>query len=100
MLAGVRQVQGTINGLGERCGNANLMSLIPTFFLMKYFSSKFEIQIKKENIKNLTQCSRLLDEILNRKPNKHLPTLVLLHFLIKEDFMFLLFKRIQKHMSI
>ena len=71
--AGVRQVQGTINGLGERCGNANLMSLIPTFFLKKDFSSKFEIQIKRENIKNLTECSRLLDEILNIKPNKHLP---------------------------
>ena len=71
--AGVRQVQGTINGLGERCGNANLMSLIPTFFLKKDFSDKFQINIKPENIKNLTQCSRLLDEILNRKPNKHLP---------------------------
>jgi 2-isopropylmalate synthase len=73
VFAGVRQVQGTINGLGERCGNANLMSLIPTFFLKKDFSSKFEINIKPNNIKNLTQCSRLLDEILNRKPNKHLP---------------------------
>ncbi len=73
VLAGVRQVQGTINGLGERCGNANLMSLIPTFFLKKDFSSKFEINVKPNNIKNLTQCSRLLDEILNRKPNKHLP---------------------------
>ena len=73
VLAGARQVQGTINGLGERCGNANLMSLIPTFFLKKDFSSKFEINIKPNNIKNLTQCSRLLDEILNRKPNKHLP---------------------------
>ena len=71
--AGVRQVQGTINGLGERCGNANLMSLIPTFYLKKDFSSKFKINIKSKNIKNLTQCSRLLDEILNRKPNKHLP---------------------------
>ena len=71
--AGARQVQGTINGLGERCGNANLMSLIPTFYLKKDFSDKFEINIKKENIKNLTQCSRLLDEVLNRKPNKHLP---------------------------
>ena len=71
--AGVRQVQGTINGLGERCGNANLMSLIPTFFLKNDFASKFEVQIKPQNIKNLTQCSRLLDEILNRKPNKHLP---------------------------
>ena len=71
--AGVRQVQGTINGLGERCGNANLMSLIPTFYLKKDFSENFEINIKRENIKNLTQCSRLLDEILNRKPNRHLP---------------------------
>ena len=49
------------------------MSLIPTFFLKKDFSSKFEVGIKSDNIKNLTDCSRLLDEILNRKPNQHLP---------------------------
>jgi len=73
VLAGVRHIQGTINGLGERCGNANLMSLIPTIYLKKDFSDKFEINIKPENIRNLTQCSRLLDEILNRKPNMHLP---------------------------
>ena len=71
--AGVRQIQGTINGLGERCGNANLMSLIPTLFLKKDFSEKFELNIKRKNLKNITQCSRLLDEILNRKPNKHSP---------------------------
>jgi 2-isopropylmalate synthase len=71
--AGVRQIQGTINGLGERCGNANLMSLIPSLFLKKDFSEKFKLNIKRENLKNLTQCSRLLDELLNRKPNKHLP---------------------------
>ena len=71
--AGVRQIQGTINGLGERCGNANLMSLIPTLHLKKEFRDKYEINIKEKNIKNITQCSRLLDEILNRKPNKHLP---------------------------
>jgi 2-isopropylmalate synthase len=71
--AGVRQIQGTINGLGERCGNANLMSLIPSLFLKKDFSEKFELNIKRENLRNLTQCSRLLDELLNRKPNKHLP---------------------------
>ncbi|MDA7604691.1 citramalate synthase [Candidatus Pelagibacter sp.] len=70
---GVRQIQGTINGLGERCGNANLMSLIPSLFLKKDFSEKFKLNIKRENLKNLTQCSRLLDELLNRKPNKHLP---------------------------
>ena len=71
--AGVRQVQGTINGLGERCGNANLMSLIPTFFLKEDFATNFQLKIKPDNIKKLTECSRLLDEILNRKPNKHLP---------------------------
>jgi 2-isopropylmalate synthase len=71
--AGVRQVQGTINGLGERCGNANLMSLIPSLYLKNEFSSNYKININEENIKHLTQCSRLLDEILNRKPNKHLP---------------------------
>ena len=73
VLAGARQIQGTINGLGERCGNANLMSLIPTIYLKQDFYSKFEINVKPDNIKKLTQCSRLLDEILNRKPNKHLP---------------------------
>ncbi|OCW82545.1 transferase, partial [Pelagibacteraceae bacterium GOM-A3] len=71
--AGVRQVQGTINGLGERCGNANLMSLIPSLYLKQEFSNNYEINLNEENIKHLTQCSRLLDEILNRKPNKHLP---------------------------
>ena len=73
VLSGARQVQGTINGLGERCGNANLMSLIPTFLLKKEFRDLFDTNIKEKNIKNITQCSRLLDEILNRKPNKHLP---------------------------
>ena len=71
--AGVRQIQGTINGLGERCGNANLMSIIPSLFLKEDFFEKFELNIKRGNLKNLTQCSRLLDELLNRKPNKHLP---------------------------
>ncbi len=73
VLSGARHIQGTINGLGERCGNANLISLIPTLYLKKDFIDKFEINIKPNNIKKLTQCSRLLDEILNRKPNKHLP---------------------------
>tara|TARA_B100001175_G_scaffold159361_1_gene135005 strand:- start:116 stop:1729 length:1614 start_codon:yes stop_codon:yes gene_type:complete len=73
VLSGARQIQGTINGLGERCGNANLMSIIPTIHLKNDFLSKFETNIKSDNIKKLTQSSRLLDEILNRKPNKHLP---------------------------
>ena len=71
--AGVRQVQGTINGLGERCGNANLMSVIPTLYLKKSFSEKYDLNIKKDKLITLTECSRLLDEILNRKPNKNLP---------------------------
>jgi len=70
ILAGARHVQGTINGLGERCGNANLMSIIPTLFLKKTFNEKFEINIKKEKLSSLTECSRMLDEILNRKHNK------------------------------
>ena len=67
---GARQIQGTINGLGERCGNANLMSIIPNLSLKKSFSDKYEINVKKEKLSSLTDCSRLLDEILNRKPNK------------------------------
>ncbi len=70
VLAGVRQVQGTINGLGERCGNANLISLIPSLTLKKSFSDNFEIKINNEKVKTLTECSRLLDEILNRKSNR------------------------------
>jgi len=70
ILAGVRQVQGTINGLGERCGNANLISLIPSLVLKKSFSDNFEIKINKEKVKTLTDCSRLLDEILNKKSNR------------------------------
>ena len=72
VLAGARQIQGTINGLGERCGNANLMSIIPTLFLKEVFNKKFEINIKKEKLSELTECSRFLDEILNRKPNKNM----------------------------
>ena len=70
--AGARQVECTINGLGERCGNANLMSIIPTLFLKKSFSEKFEVNINEEKLTSLTDCSRMLDEILNRKSNKSL----------------------------
>ena len=69
---GARQIQGTINGLGERCGNANLMSIIPTLCLKKSFSDRFDVNIKKDKLSSLTECSRLLDEILNRKPNKNM----------------------------
>ena len=42
MRAGVRQVQGTLNGLGERCGNANLCSLLPNLMLKEPYASQFE----------------------------------------------------------
>ena len=71
VLSGVRQVQGTINGLGERCGNANLMSVIPSLVLKESFSKHYKIGISKDKMKTLTDCSRLLDEILNRKSNRH-----------------------------
>ena len=72
VLAGARQIQGTINGLGERCGNANLMSIIPTLFLKKTFSDKFDLNIKRKKLSILTECSRFLDEVLNKKPNQNM----------------------------
>jgi 2-isopropylmalate synthase len=69
--AGVRQVQGTLNGLGERCGNANLCSLLPNLMLKEPFASQFETGVSGENLKQLTHVSRLLDEILNRSPNRY-----------------------------
>ena len=73
ILAGARQVQGTLNGLGERCGNANLVSIIPTLILKNSFNSKFQTNIKNENLEKLTNLSKLLDEILNKTSNKHAP---------------------------
>ncbi len=70
---GVRQIQGTLNGLGERCGNANLCSLIPSLMLKEPFASQFETGISRANLARVIQVSRLLDEILNRAPNRHAP---------------------------
>ena len=63
--AGARQIQGTINGLGERCGNANLVSLIPTLKL----KTDFEIGVSDQQLERLTGVSHLLDERLNRAPD-------------------------------
>jgi 2-isopropylmalate synthase len=71
--AGVRHVQGTLNGLGERCGNANLISLIPTLMLKPGLKERFECGIEPAKLKRLTHVSRLVDEILNRTPNRHAP---------------------------
>jgi 2-isopropylmalate synthase len=71
--AGARQVQGTLNGLGERCGNANLVSLIPTLLLKEPYASRYEIGVTRCNLASLTRVSRLLDDILNRVPNAAAP---------------------------
>ena len=71
--AGARQIQGTLNGLGERCGNANLVSIIPTLKLKPDYAGKFEIGVSDEQLKALSVASRKLDEILNRAPNRHAP---------------------------
>ena len=71
--AGVRQIQGTLNGLGERCGNANLCTLIPNLMLKVPYAYDFEIGISTEGLARITHVSRLLDEILNRAPGRHAP---------------------------
>jgi 2-isopropylmalate synthase len=68
--AGVRQIQGTLNGLGERCGNANLTALIPTLLLKAPYATRYETGITREALETLTRVSRMLDEILNRVPMK------------------------------
>jgi len=66
--AGARQIQGTLNGLGERCGNANLTALIPTLLLKEPYASRFDTHISLTALKTLTRTSRMLDDILNRVP--------------------------------
>src|SRR5215208_5551171 len=71
--AGARQIQGTLNGLGERCGNANLCSLIPTLRLKSEFSDAFEIGVTPDKMATLMKVSRTLDDMLSRAPNRHAP---------------------------
>ena len=71
--AGARHIQGTLNGLGERCGNANLTTLIATLLLKDPYCSQYEIGVSEAGLKNLTRASRLLDEILNRVPQRQAP---------------------------
>jgi 2-isopropylmalate synthase len=67
--AGARQVQGTLNGLGERCGNANLVSIIPSLMLKMGYSTG----LSDDDLAHLTPTSRLLDERLNRAPERSSP---------------------------
>jgi 2-isopropylmalate synthase len=71
--AGARQVQGTLNGLGERCGNANLTTLIPTLLLKEPYASHYETGINPGALHGLTRSSRMLDDILNRVPLRSAP---------------------------
>ena len=73
VLAGARQIQGTLNGLGERCGNANLVSIIPTLLLKEPFASRFDTGISREALVGMTRISRMLDDILNRVPMRQAP---------------------------
>jgi len=65
--AGVRQVQGTINGIGERCGNANLIAIIPTLML----KMGFKTGVSAAQLSRITKLSRQVDDRLNRAPNQH-----------------------------
>ncbi|RCW83428.1 citramalate synthase [Paracoccus lutimaris] len=71
--AGARHIQGTLNGLGERCGNASLTSLIPTLLLKEPYRSTLAIGVSSEALAGLTRISRRLDEILNRAPLRSAP---------------------------
>ncbi len=68
--AGVCQIQGTLNGIGERCGNANLISIIGTLGLKPHFNTRFELGA---NLAELTNISRSFDELLNRAPFAQAP---------------------------
>ena len=71
--AGVRQIQGTLNGLGERCGNANLVSLIPTLALKSDLAERFEIGVREQSLREISKISHAFDELLNRAPDRHAP---------------------------
>ena len=73
LRAGARQIQGTLNGLGERCGNANLVSIIPTLKLKPEFSQKFEIGVSDAALGHVARVSHALDDLLNRASDRHAP---------------------------
>ena len=71
--AGARQIQGTLNGIGERCGNANLVSLIPTLLLKPAYADHLAIGVLPEKLAALTKLSHSFDELMNRVPFRHAP---------------------------
>ena len=60
VLAGVRQIQGTLNGIGERCGNANLVSIIPTLVLKPEFAERFETGVTRSSSRTSPMYRALL----------------------------------------
>ena len=71
--AGARQIQGTVNGIGERCGNANLISILPALLQKEPYCRRYETGVSAENLRGLTKLSRLVDEILNEPPDRRAP---------------------------
>lgn len=71
--AGVRQIQGTLNGIGERCGNANLITIIPTLMLKPAYADRFTTGVTTESLANLTRMAHAFDELLNRAPDPQAP---------------------------
>ena len=71
--AGARQIQGALNGLGERCGNANLVSLIPTLLLKPELNERFETGVTPGSLTEISKISHAFDELLNRAPDRHAP---------------------------
>ena len=68
LFEGATQVQGTINGYGERCGNANLVSIIGDLEL------KLDVRCVAEGeLRKLSELSRLVAEVVNLAPDEHLP---------------------------
>ncbi len=71
--AGVRQVQGTLNGIGERCGNANLIAIVPTLMLKPVYADRFETGINPASLAGITHLAHSFDELLNRAPDPQAP---------------------------
>ena len=71
--AGARQIQGTLNSIGERCGNANLITLIPTLMLKPAYADRFETGISADALAGISRLSRAFDELLNRAPEPQAP---------------------------
>jgi 2-isopropylmalate synthase len=73
LRAGARQIQGTLNGLGERCGNANLVSIIPTLKLKREYADRFEVGVSDQALGHIARISHALDDLLNRASDRHAP---------------------------